>query len=178
MADRNDRTSNRNPGGLPDSPEVWAALGHVIKIERVARGLERKELAEMTGISYPYLSEIETGKKRPSWSALGAIADALTLRASDLLAAAETRAHAAPHAPAHAPAHAPPANMSIAASTPAWLAAGAPQTMRDDLRSAQHDLRSRIEGQILAYLDRMSPEDAERLLAVARAFAENAARRP
>lgn len=174
MADRNDRTSNRNPGGLPDSPEVWAALGHVIKVERVARGLERKELAEMAGISYPYLSEIETGKKRPSWSALGAIADALTLRASDLLAAAETRAHA----PAHAPAHTAPATMSIAASTPAWLAAGAPRTMRDDLRSAQHDLRSRIEGQILAYLDRMSPEDAERLLAVARAFAENAARRP
>lgn len=41
---------------------------------------------------------------------------------------------------------------------PAWLAAGTPQMMREDIRAAQYDLRSRIESQILAYLDACHPK--------------------
>src|SRR6266511_3101113 len=69
----------------------FEALGRAIKVLRAERGLERKELAEASGVSYPYLSEIENGKKRPSSNALLALAEALGIAPSDMLAMAEER---------------------------------------------------------------------------------------
>jgi transcriptional regulator with XRE-family HTH domain len=70
-------------------PTFYEGLGRAVKILRTALGVERKELAERSGVSYPYLSEIENGKKRPSTDALRAIADALGVSSSDLMAEAE-----------------------------------------------------------------------------------------
>lgn len=67
------------------------ALGRTIKVLRTDRGLERKELAELAGISYSYLAEIESGTKQPSSQVLAAIADALGLRSHELLQHAEQR---------------------------------------------------------------------------------------
>ena len=69
--------------------DFYRALGQAIKVARTEQGLERKELARVSGISYPYLSEIEKGKKRPSTEALLPIAQALGLRQSELLERAE-----------------------------------------------------------------------------------------
>src|SRR5712691_2396236 len=69
--------------------DFYRALGQAIKIARTEQGIERKELARLSGLSYPYLSEIEKGKKRASTEALLPIARALGLRQSELLERAE-----------------------------------------------------------------------------------------
>jgi len=69
--------------------DFYRALGQAIKIARTEQGIERKELARLSGLSYPYLSEIEKGKKRASTEALLPIARALGLRHSELLERAE-----------------------------------------------------------------------------------------
>jgi transcriptional regulator with XRE-family HTH domain len=80
----------RKPGMNPERSEpYYEFLGRAIKVERVARGMDRRVLAERAGISYPYLSEIENGGKRPSSSSLLSIADALGLGPSELMGAAE-----------------------------------------------------------------------------------------
>ncbi len=50
-----------------------------IKIIRKARGLTQKDLAKASGISRPYLTEIETGKKDGSIRALKSLAEALNV---------------------------------------------------------------------------------------------------
>lgn len=75
--------------GVPRTREFYQALGRAIKASRSEQGLERKELARRSGISYPYLSEIEKGTKRPSTEALLPIAQALGLKQSELLLRAE-----------------------------------------------------------------------------------------
>jgi transcriptional regulator with XRE-family HTH domain len=76
-------------GRLQRSGSFYPALGRAIKVIRTEQGLERKELARLSGLSYPYLSEIEQGKKRPSSESLQAIARSLRLRQSELLERAE-----------------------------------------------------------------------------------------
>ncbi len=71
------------------TPDFYLALGRAIKVVRTELGMERKELARLSNLSYPYLSEIEQGKKRLSSESLRAIARALRLRQSELLERAE-----------------------------------------------------------------------------------------
>lgn len=75
--------------GEPDPQSE--ALGRAVKVLRTDQGIDRGELAEMSGLSYPYVSEIENGKKRPSSRALEALASSLGVRAHELLAAADAR---------------------------------------------------------------------------------------
>jgi transcriptional regulator with XRE-family HTH domain len=84
--------ASREPQALATAPrgrDFYEALGRAIKVTRTEQGLERKELARLSGLSYPYLSEIEKGKKRASTEALLPIARALGLRHSELLERAE-----------------------------------------------------------------------------------------
>jgi transcriptional regulator with XRE-family HTH domain len=64
-------------------------LGAAIKRCRIERGMSRKDLQEATGRSYPYLSEIEAGKKAPSTEVLGQISAALGMEMHELIEAAE-----------------------------------------------------------------------------------------
>lgn len=68
------------------------AVGRAIRVIRTEHGMSRKDLTERSGLSYPYISEIETGKKSPSSKALRSIADAIGIPPHELLAAAETLA--------------------------------------------------------------------------------------
>ena len=77
----------RSPG--KEDPGFYEALGRAIKVARADRGLERKELAELADVSYPYLSDIESGRGRPSSNALLLIADALQMPLHELLRSAE-----------------------------------------------------------------------------------------
>lgn len=72
-------------------PAFYEGLGHAIKVIRTERKMERKELAAAAGISYAYLSDIETGRGRPSSAALVALAEALGLAPHELLRAGEER---------------------------------------------------------------------------------------
>ena len=69
--------------------DFYWALGHAIKVARTERGLERKELARLSRLSYPYVSEIEAGTKRASTESVQAIARVLGLAPSELLQRAE-----------------------------------------------------------------------------------------
>jgi transcriptional regulator with XRE-family HTH domain len=71
--------------------DLTSAIGHTIQVIRTDRGMSRRELAKRAGISYSYLSAIESGTKPPSTKVQMVIADALGVRVHELLAAAEAR---------------------------------------------------------------------------------------
>jgi transcriptional regulator with XRE-family HTH domain len=48
------------------------------------RGLSSKELADRTGLSAPYLSQIETGRREGSFVTMRKIAEALGISLNDL----------------------------------------------------------------------------------------------
>ena len=73
---------------LPNDLQEKLALkeANPIKLVRKYRGLTQGELAEEAGISRPYLTEIETGRKEGSIRAIKALADCLDVPI-DVLAA-------------------------------------------------------------------------------------------
>jgi DNA-binding XRE family transcriptional regulator len=56
-----------------------------VRVWREHRDLTQQQLAEAAGISVPYLSQIESGKRRGSTEVLSAIAKALGLTLSDIV---------------------------------------------------------------------------------------------
>jgi transcriptional regulator with XRE-family HTH domain len=64
------------------------ALGDFIHSQRKLANLSLRQLAELTSLSNPYLSQIERGLHQPSVRVLKAISDALNLSAGTLLAQA------------------------------------------------------------------------------------------
>ncbi len=50
-----------------------------LRCYRIEQGLTQEKLSELTGISTDYLSEIERGKKTPSFKRMELIAKALNL---------------------------------------------------------------------------------------------------
>ena len=61
-----------------------AGQDHPVKIVRNFRGMTQAELAKAAGISRPYLTEIETGKKDGSIRAMKSIAKVLQVSVGDL----------------------------------------------------------------------------------------------
>ena len=64
------------------------ALGAFIRTQRQMANLSLRQLAELTSLSNPYLSQVERGLHEPSVRVLKAISDALNLSAETLLAQA------------------------------------------------------------------------------------------
>jgi len=64
------------------------ALGAFIREQRHRANLSLRQLAQLTSLSNPYLSQVERGLHQPSIRALKAISDALNLSAETLLAQA------------------------------------------------------------------------------------------
>jgi transcriptional regulator with XRE-family HTH domain len=73
-------------------PNPWDAqrevLGAFIKEQRKKANLSLRQLAELTSLSNPYLSQVERGLHQPSVRVLKAISDALNLSAESLMAQA------------------------------------------------------------------------------------------
>jgi transcriptional regulator with XRE-family HTH domain len=61
------------------------ALGEFIRTQRKMADLSLRELAELTEVSNPYLSQVERGLHQPSVRVLKAIAKALNMSAETLL---------------------------------------------------------------------------------------------
>jgi transcriptional regulator with XRE-family HTH domain len=61
------------------------ALGSFIRTQRKLADLSLRELAEMTEVSNPYLSQLERGLHQPSVRVLKSIANALNVSAETLL---------------------------------------------------------------------------------------------
>ena len=66
-------------------------LGDVIRQQRELHELSLRQLAGLTGISNPYLSQIEHGLRDPSNAVVDAIADALDMTSERLYEAAGIR---------------------------------------------------------------------------------------
>ena len=59
-------------------------LGDYLREQRLAAKLSLRQLAEQTGVSNPYLSQIERGLRRPSAEVLQQLAKALRISAETL----------------------------------------------------------------------------------------------
>ncbi len=57
-----------------------------VKVWREFRGLTQQQLADAAGISKPYLSQIETGKRKGSADVLSALAKALKVTLEEVIA--------------------------------------------------------------------------------------------
>ena len=64
------------------------ALGAFIRTQRQLANLSLRQLAELTSLSNPYLSQVERGLHQPSVRVLKAISDALNVSAETLMAQA------------------------------------------------------------------------------------------
>ena len=64
------------------------ALGDFIRSQRKLANLSLRQLAELTSLSNPYLSQVERGLHQPSVRVLRLLADALNVSAETLLAQA------------------------------------------------------------------------------------------
>jgi transcriptional regulator with XRE-family HTH domain len=72
-----------------DVTDPWeaqtAALGAFIRSQRELARLSLRQMAELTSLSHPYLSQIERGLHQPSVRVLKLIAEALNVSAETLL---------------------------------------------------------------------------------------------
>lgn|SRR5262249_54930190 len=84
-----------DPSLAPDAnqkaQDVIASIGARVREHRMQKGLTLQQLSTAAGVSQSMLSLVERGKTSPSIGTLMAIAEALGLRMSDLLAAEEPR---------------------------------------------------------------------------------------
>src|SRR5215203_1543827 len=72
------------PKQLEELDKRIAELGEFIKLQREVASLSVRRLAELAGVSNPYLSQIERGLRRPSAEILQALAKALKISAETL----------------------------------------------------------------------------------------------
>ena len=75
--------------GRVDDAERIRRLGAKVRTLRKERGLTLKALAQLSGLSHPFLSQVERGLARPSMNSLHQISEALGTNASWLLAGSE-----------------------------------------------------------------------------------------
>jgi transcriptional regulator with XRE-family HTH domain len=71
------------------SPAFQAALGLAVKQRRQELGLTQEQVANNSGLHQRWLSNVETGKRNPSYGSLRRLAAGLELSASELLQRAE-----------------------------------------------------------------------------------------
>lgn len=69
---------------MSELEERWRDLGEFIREQRRLGELSLRRLAELAGVSNPYLSQIERGLRKPSAEILRQIAQALHLSAETL----------------------------------------------------------------------------------------------
>ena len=65
---------------------AWDTFGGYLRSQRQLAQLSLRQLAELTKVSNPYLSQIERGLHQPSIAVIKSLAQALNLSVGDLLA--------------------------------------------------------------------------------------------
>lgn len=96
-------TPARSPEPAPGHREpepLWRDLvGHELREERHRQGRTLADVAEQAGVSTPYLSEVERGRKEPSSEVLGAVTGALGIGLVDLTSRVTRSLQARPSGP-------------------------------------------------------------------------------
>jgi transcriptional regulator with XRE-family HTH domain len=75
-----DGTTDGDPTG------AWSSFGGYLRSQRHLAQLSLRQLADLTKVSNPYLSQIERGLHQPSIAVIKSLAQALNLSVGDLLA--------------------------------------------------------------------------------------------
>jgi len=70
--------------------ETVTTFGRVLAEQRKKQGMSRSQLAEASELSYPYVSQLETGLRKPSRDAAVRLSRALGISLSDLESAIPT----------------------------------------------------------------------------------------
>jgi transcriptional regulator with XRE-family HTH domain len=70
----------------PAGTAPWDAFGSYLRKQRQLAQLSLRQLADLTKVSNPYLSQIERGLHQPSITIIKSLAEALNLSVRDLLA--------------------------------------------------------------------------------------------
>lgn len=71
------------------APAFQLALGAAVKARRHERGITQETLANDTDLHQRWISNVENGKRNPSYASLRRLADGLGLSVSELIARAE-----------------------------------------------------------------------------------------
>jgi transcriptional regulator with XRE-family HTH domain len=74
------------------------ALGRAVQALRTERGLSQTQLAEATGFMQSWISQVERGRRNPSWNNVVRLAEGLNVSLSELAAQAESHARKPPPA--------------------------------------------------------------------------------
>lgn len=74
---------------MPAPPAFQIALGEAVKVRRRELGVTQEQLANDTELHQRWISNVETGKRNPSYSSLRRLAAGLELSTSQLIAQAE-----------------------------------------------------------------------------------------
>jgi DNA-binding XRE family transcriptional regulator len=79
----------REAGAMSASPAFQTALGLAVKHRRQELEMTQEQLANDSGLHQRWVSNVETGKRNPSYASLRRLAAGLDLSASELLVRAE-----------------------------------------------------------------------------------------
>jgi transcriptional regulator with XRE-family HTH domain len=79
-------TGSESAGDGGEAPRDTSAFGTYLRTQRQLARLSLRQLARLTRISDPYLSQIERGLHQPSVAVIRSIAEALQLSAEEVLA--------------------------------------------------------------------------------------------
>jgi transcriptional regulator with XRE-family HTH domain len=74
---------------MPATPPFKHALGRAVKHRREELGLTQEQLANNTDLHQRWISNVETGKRNPSYGSLRRLAAGLGLPVSELIQRAE-----------------------------------------------------------------------------------------
>ncbi len=74
---------------MPASPAFQVALGLAVKARRQELGLTQEQLANDTELHQRWISNVETGKRNPSYGSLRRLAAGLDMHVSALVRRAE-----------------------------------------------------------------------------------------
>lgn len=74
---------------MPELPAFQQALGAAVRERRQQLGLTQEQLSLRSELHQRWISNVETGRRNPSYGSLRRLAGGLELSASQLIAAAE-----------------------------------------------------------------------------------------
>jgi transcriptional regulator with XRE-family HTH domain len=74
---------------MPQLSPDHRALGRAVRAIRQERGLSQVQLAEATGFMQSWISNVEHGRRNPSWSNVIRLAEGLGVNVSELAARAQ-----------------------------------------------------------------------------------------
>jgi transcriptional regulator with XRE-family HTH domain len=76
---------------MPTTPDL-AALGRAVRSIREDKGISQVQLAADTGFMQSWISQIEHGRRNPSWSNVVRLSEGLGVSLSELASRAESLA--------------------------------------------------------------------------------------